>query len=47
MADSPREVAAAGERIILMLSDDAAVREVVSGDQGVLAGARAGSIVLE
>lgn len=44
---SPREVGTASERIILMLADDTAVREVTTGEQGVLAGARPGSVVID
>lgn len=47
VAKSPLEVGAASERVILMLSDDAAVREVAIGENGLLEGARHGSVVLD
>src|SRR5579863_8807454 len=47
VAGSPREVGAASERVILMLSDDAAVREVATGEDGLLTGARPDSVVLD
>ena len=47
VARSPCEVGAASEWIILMLSDDAAVREVATGEDGLLAGARPDSVMLD
>jgi 3-hydroxyisobutyrate dehydrogenase-like beta-hydroxyacid dehydrogenase/alkylhydroperoxidase/carboxymuconolactone decarboxylase family protein YurZ len=44
-AASPRGVAAAADLISLMVRDDDQVRAVVGGDDGVLAGARPGTVV--
>lgn len=46
-ASSPAEVAAAAEVVITMLPDSAAVRSVVTGERGVLSGARAGSLFVD
>ena len=46
VADSPRDAAAGSRAIVLMVSDPAAVSDVLGGDRGVLAGARAGSTVV-
>jgi len=46
-AGSPREVAEAAETVILMLPDSPQVEEVAGGEDGVLAGARAGSLVVD
>ena len=46
VADSPRDAAAGSHAIVLMVSDPAAVSDVLGGDRGVLAGARAGSTVV-
>jgi 3-hydroxyisobutyrate dehydrogenase-like beta-hydroxyacid dehydrogenase len=47
IAASPAEAAASAEVVVLALTDDAAVREVMVGDDGVLAGARAGTVVVD
>lgn len=47
VADSPREAAARSEMVIAMVSDDAASRSVWLGDDGALAGAVPGSLLLE
>lgn len=44
---TPREAAAAGEVIVLMLSDDAATRACTDGPDGVLAGLAPGALVLQ
>ena len=46
-AASPAEVARRASLVITMLSDDAAVRTVVDGENGVLAGAAGGSLVVD
>jgi len=46
-AASPREVGEAAEVTIAMLPDSPQVEEVLAGDDGVLAGARAGSLVID
>ena len=46
-AASPAEAAAQADVVVLALTDDAAVREVLLGDEGVLAGARAGAVVVD
>jgi len=46
VADSPRDAAAGSRAIVLMVSDPAAVSDVLGGDRGVLAGARSGSTVV-
>jgi 3-hydroxyisobutyrate dehydrogenase-like beta-hydroxyacid dehydrogenase len=46
VADSPRDAAAGSRVIVLMVSDPAAVSDVLGGGRGVLAGARAGSTVV-
>jgi 2-hydroxy-3-oxopropionate reductase len=46
-AGSPREVAGNADVVILMLPDSPQVREVLDGDDGVLAGAREGSLVVD
>jgi 2-hydroxy-3-oxopropionate reductase len=46
-AGSPREVAEQADVVILMLPDSPQVRDVVDGDDGVLAGARSGSLVID
>ena len=46
-APSPRAVAAAADAVILMLTDTAAVEAVLLGDEGVLAGLRAGALVID
>ena len=47
VAATPREAAAAAETVILMLSDDAATRACVDGPDGVLAGLKPGTLVLQ
>ncbi|MFD7708361.1 NAD(P)-dependent oxidoreductase [Streptomyces sp. NPDC059785] len=47
VADCPREAAASADIVIVSLSDDAAVREVYGGPDGLLAGLRPGTTVLE
>jgi 3-hydroxyisobutyrate dehydrogenase len=47
VADSPREAAARSEMVIAMVADDAASRSVWLGDDGALAGAVPGSLLLE
>ncbi len=46
-ADSPREVADGSEVIITMLPDSPDVSQVVAGENGVLDGARSGSMVID
>jgi 2-hydroxy-3-oxopropionate reductase len=46
-ASSPREVAEQAGVVILMLPDSPQVREVLDGDDGLLAGAREGSLVVD
>src|SRR5690349_5021204 len=46
-AGSPREVAEQAGVTILMLPDSPQVREVLDGDDGLLAGAREGSLVID
>jgi 2-hydroxy-3-oxopropionate reductase len=46
-AASPQEVASACDRIVLMLPDSPQVEEVVTGEQGVLAGAQPGMLVID
>jgi 2-hydroxy-3-oxopropionate reductase len=46
-ANSPREVAEQADVTILMLPDSPQVREVLDGDDGLLAGAREGSLVID
>src|SRR5690606_17146906 len=45
-AASPRALAAASDVVSLCVRDDADVRAVVFGDEGVLAGAAAGAVVV-
>jgi 3-hydroxyisobutyrate dehydrogenase len=47
LAASPREAASRSEIIISMVADDAASRNMWLGDNGALAGAAAGSILIE
>ena len=47
VAHSPREAASNAEVIISMVADDAASRDVWLGDHGALAGAPAGSVLIE
>ena len=46
-AGSPREVAEQSDVTILMLPDSPQVREVLDGDDGLLAGAREGSLIVD
>jgi 2-hydroxy-3-oxopropionate reductase len=46
-AGSPRELAEQADVVILMLPDSPQVREVLDGDDGLLAGAREGSLVID
>ena len=46
-ADSPREVAAAGELVFTMVTNTEAVRAVTEGEDGILAGLRAGAIYVD
>lgn len=46
-ADGPAAVAAAAEILITILSDDAAVREVLGGADGAIAAAPAGALVVD
>ncbi len=46
-ADSPREVADGSEVIITMLPDSPDVSQVVAGENGVLEGARSGSLLID
>ena len=46
-ADSPRAVAEAAETVIIMVADTAAVEAVISGADGVVAGVRPGSLVID
>jgi len=47
LAVTPRDVAAASDVVITMLSDFAAVREVLDGEFGLLAGGRAGMTLID
>src|SRR6266536_2185646 len=47
VASSPREAAARAEIVISMVADDIASRTVWLGEAGALAGAHAGSLLLE
>jgi 3-hydroxyisobutyrate dehydrogenase/2-hydroxy-3-oxopropionate reductase len=47
VAGTPREAAAQADVIITMLADDAAVRDVYEGLDGLLAGARPGSVLVD
>lgn len=46
-AASPREVAEQADTVILMLPDSPQVREVLDGDDGLLAGASEGSLIVD
>lgn len=46
-ASTPRAAAEASDVVLYSLADDAAVREIVLGADGVLAGARRGSIIVD
>ncbi|HET7009688.1 MAG TPA: NAD(P)-dependent oxidoreductase [Anaerolineales bacterium] len=46
-AATPREVAAASDVVITMLTDAAAVEQVLRGDEGLLAGGRSGSVLID
>lgn len=47
IAPTPRDAAAAAEVVFTMVSDDAALRTVIFGDDGILAGLRAGATLVE
>ena len=47
VADTPRSAAAAADVVISMVADDAAARAVWLGETGALAGARAGTVLIE
>jgi 3-hydroxyisobutyrate dehydrogenase len=47
VADSPRAAARGADIVFCMVADDAASRAMWDGDRGALAGAKAGSIVVE
>jgi 3-hydroxyisobutyrate dehydrogenase len=47
VTDTPREAAARSEIVIAMVADDAASRNIWLGNDGVLAGAVSGSLLLE
>lgn len=47
LASTPREVAAASDVVICMLSSAAAVREILGGDDGLLAGGRRGMTLID
>jgi 2-hydroxy-3-oxopropionate reductase len=46
-ADSPREVAERADVVVTMLPDSPAVRDVVLGEEGVLAGASSGDLLID
>lgn len=46
-AGSPRELAESADVVITMLPDSPEVEEVLGGEDGVLAGARAGSLIID
>src|SRR5881392_2862326 len=47
LAKSPREAAMRSEIVISMVSDDAASRQVWSGESGALADAKSGALLIE
>jgi 3-hydroxyisobutyrate dehydrogenase len=47
IADSPREAASRSQIILSMVADDVASREIWLGEEGVLNGAHAGSLLIE
>jgi 3-hydroxyisobutyrate dehydrogenase-like beta-hydroxyacid dehydrogenase len=47
IADSPREAAAFAEAVFTMVADPEALRAVSEGEEGALAGLRAGSVLVE
>lgn len=47
VAETPREAAAHSEVIISIVTDDAALEEVMLGQDGVLAGTHAGSVIID
>jgi 3-hydroxyisobutyrate dehydrogenase-like beta-hydroxyacid dehydrogenase len=47
VADSPADLAGKADVVITMLADDAALRDVYEGDDGLLAGLRSGSMAVE
>jgi 2-hydroxy-3-oxopropionate reductase len=46
-ADGPAAVAAAADLVVSIVSDDAALREVLGGDGGAIAAARPGSLLID
>ena len=46
-AATPRDVAAASDVVITMLTDAAAVEQVLRGEEGLLAGGRSGSVLID
>src|SRR5882757_7689440 len=46
-ADGPAAVAAAADLVISIVSDDAALREVLGGPDGAIAAARPGSLIID
>jgi 3-hydroxyisobutyrate dehydrogenase-like beta-hydroxyacid dehydrogenase len=47
IAESPRELAAATDVVLVSVADDAALSQVMFGSEGALAGARPGSVVID
>ncbi|HEU5107860.1 MAG TPA: NAD(P)-dependent oxidoreductase [Micromonosporaceae bacterium] len=47
VAGTPREAAASADLVLVSLADDAAVRASYGGDDGLVAGLRAGAVVVE
>jgi 3-hydroxyisobutyrate dehydrogenase len=47
VAGSPRAAARDAEAVFCMVTDDAALRAVMHGDEGILAGLRAGAVLVE
>lgn len=44
--DSPKDLAAAADVVAIIVTDDAALSDVLQGDEGVLAGLQGGSVVI-
>ena len=47
VADTPRDAASRADVVVTMLADEAALRAVLTGDDGVLAGLRDGAVVVD
>ncbi|RPF37948.1 NAD(P)-dependent oxidoreductase [Streptomyces sp. TLI_185] len=47
VADTPRQAAAVAEVVLVSLADDTAVRQAYGGEDGIAAGLRAGTVVVE